>query len=296
MLLDFTEVVAEALEAFRDSRDYFITKIACTHPVCLVFFAGDEHPSYVFKANETRSLEQSFKTLSRLHATLGDLVPEPLLLLPFDSTLSVLVQRGVQGVPWFEVQRHLGRKTILTLAQRGLAALHAAIAKHPPWRSQVSLGSNLAELANQLVLGKYIDETLATYLDRSITRLSKLPPIDSFRQHGDFCLNNLLFSDRGVHVIDFDDFGVTSTPLYDYLTLAQSLGYSPANPGAMLHSVSDYLKLFPLPAGIHDHVPDLWLTQLCCEFTQSLRRSEDRQSRVLRALQEAAAHVFQSSG
>ena len=74
---------------------------------------------------------------------------------------------------------------------------------------------------------------------RSLDAIGK---ISVHSQHGDFCLNNLIIEEDKIHIIDFEDFGITSMPLHDQFTLA--LSFYQLSPGDFSANLSCEIKTF----------------------------------------------------
>ena len=75
---------------------------------------------------------------------------------------------------------------------------------------------------------------LSSQVQQQVKLLSKqldsMGAIEVHCQHGDFCLNNLLVESDQLHIINFEDFGITSMPLHDEIALALSMfSNAPAN-------------------------------------------------------------------
>jgi hypothetical protein len=118
--------------------------------------------------------------------------------------------------------------------------------------------------------------------------------LPSVRQHGDFSLNNLLFSDVSVHVIDFDEFGTTLMPLHDAFGLALSVALSQGSRCPLTLSECIELSVGPsLTSGLirRDQLPGLLLHHLLWRINdcRGLERRQPLQQILIRWVEELAA-------
>src|SRR5205823_8004264 len=81
------------------------------------------------------------------------------------------------------------------------------------------------------------------WVDDCIEALDELGEVVGFAQHGDFCLNNLLVSEAGLAVIDFDEFGRTHMPLQDEIGLALSFQHFAPRGGRLLPPADDLARM-----------------------------------------------------
>ena len=118
-----------------------------------------------------------------------------------------------------------GLTTVTDIALDTLRRFRAAVAVYDDWR----LSEPLPEC-----LTREIDGVCARHDDiaaalNSVTRrrwrlaLEDIDPRQWHRQHGDFCVNNLLLDDRSASIVDFEEFGLANAPLHDAFSLGFSL-------------------------------------------------------------------------
>jgi hypothetical protein len=202
--------------------------IRTAQPKYLVFAGDDTHPRYVVQFGDFASLSKTFDHLTELHLLMPASVPRPLLLSNKSDGLSMFVQEGLPGRPWFNLRTTLTTPQMwLTLRDRVikvLAEFHDVVASRPAWQRDVAPWQILEATASQYkeVVGI---QSAAFYsvVDAHIEILRPLGELSCFPQHGDFCINNLLLDRDATGIVDFEHFGVTHAPLHDEWLLVDSL-------------------------------------------------------------------------
>jgi len=208
-----------------------IACISTTNPVHLVFNKGASHPELVIRVAESKEVCKAHEVTEKLYSVVGGLVPKPVALAHFGGK-NFAVQRGVKGTPWFQLSN-----SILTVSQLdalrervvlALYQLHKGISSVDEWSTLCEPGQELREsLKECLAVGTNLSDGVKQLVEVMSLKLDALGIIKTFPQHGDFCLNNLIIDSNDIHVIDFEDFGMTSMPLFDEFSLALSM-YSQA--------------------------------------------------------------------
>jgi Phosphotransferase enzyme family len=230
VILEIADLVARHCGVSEPTaRGLRVAFIKTTDPIFLVFAPSQAHPLFVVKVAPTRELERRQAYKARLYDLLPDVIAKPLGVFPVAEGLSILVQNGLAGRPWFRLSDRLRTSADwLTLRERCIGQLHAfqaAVATQPDWVvSATRFDQSLLALADQL------DEYLAplgtevrTLVSEASSTLEALGPVPATWQHGDFVLNNLLVDERRLGVLDLVDFGKWRVPLLDACALASSL-------------------------------------------------------------------------
>ena len=204
-----------------------IACISTTNPVYLAFSGQSDTPCFVVRPADSKSSRVSHELSVRLHQVNRALVPQTVGLYEHNGSV-YSVQRGASGTPWFQLLRTVATPeqwTILrTRAVETLRQFHEGVASVPEWTARIRLGDALRS-AYHGFLEKDNENAypLATFADSMANELDRLGAWGGIYQHGDFSLNNLLFEENKISVIDLEDFGITAMPLYDEFTLALSL-------------------------------------------------------------------------
>ena len=228
MLLEIPDLVRDLVPRARDIETMSVACIQTTHPKYLVFNGNPERPAFVVQFGPREQMERTHRTLVRVHAGAGDIVPQSLVCTSVGDEGYVQIQTGLAGLPWFRVADSCRSRTDwLNLLHRGLQALdrlQAAVAAVPEWTGTVHPGRELRALVQG---SRELHETgLAANATPWIDALDRLGPVFTAYRHGDFSVNNLLIADAQVGIIDFDEFGETMMPLHDEIGLALSLPLS----------------------------------------------------------------------
>jgi Ser/Thr protein kinase RdoA (MazF antagonist) len=209
------------------AKSISIACISTTNPVYLAFSGQSDTPCFVVRPANSKSSKVSHELSLRLHQVNKALVPETVGLYEHNGTV-YSVQRGASGTPWFQLLRTVATPeqwTILrTRAIEALRQFHEGVASVPEWNPRIHLGDALrSAYQGFLETDNEPAYPLTTFADSMADELDRLGAWDGTFQHGDFSLNNLLFEENKISVIDLEDFGITAMPLYDEFTLALSL-------------------------------------------------------------------------
>lgn len=222
----YIESLAKELYPELSGRTFSTTCLCTSNPVYLIFTDNHTHPEIVIRLSDSDSISQAHKTLVELYKFLGDLVPEPLMQTRHGPQY-VSVQKGLRGTPWFQLAGNIITieqwENLKTEAISTLDRMHQGIQSSDNWTRICSPGEELRQcyqncLDSEVSLPAETESLVSILSDQ----LDELGNITAFPQHGDFCLNNLIIEDNKMHIIDFEDFGLTYMPLYDQFTLALS--------------------------------------------------------------------------
>ena len=288
MIIDIRQVIDEPLKSLLGNEPYFLTKIVCTKPVFLVMTSKVDFPQFVLKVGDCDSLNPLHERMVQLHQKLGDFVSEPIKLIPLNSTTSVWIQRGLQGIPWFRISQHVPFEQIQEIAVESLLFLHGIVGQDPLYRSNHTPGLSLHQILDKLQnYGTLADPSIEVAIRSSARKLETLGTVESFFQHGDFCINNLIFNNTRACVIDFDDFGLNSAPLHDFFSLWQSLSLFSPHPLSN-QSCEELLKRYcnqiQIPQNCIEYATELRLHQICFELLQCVHNAREPYLSVLTKL------------
>lgn len=214
------------LEGTSPSRQFNFLCIATTNPVYLAFETNARNPAYVIKRLNSKSARDAWLVQQKLYRLLPTLIAEPLSPVN-EQSARFSIERGVAGAPWFQVKHHFSGEAWQQLIHRAidsLSNLHAAIASVPEWREQID-AADILEHAKEAyaAAGSGFTAEMQFFCEQQLDLLRCAGPIHCIKQHGDFCLNNLLVAEHSLTIIDFEDFGITMMPLYDEFNLALTL-------------------------------------------------------------------------
>ncbi|RBW49724.1 aminoglycoside phosphotransferase family protein [Marinobacter sp. F3R11] len=215
--------------------DCSIACISTSRPIYLAFDQKSDYPMYVVRKIDGAPALKSHNIHTQIYKHAGILVPQPLGLYTYAGE-EYDIQHGVRGLPWFQLKSRLRSEEERTQLEsriwETLKSFQAAISQ-----TEINKSSNLKpheELRNAYEgyqkAGENLNSSFQAIVEKAIIELSQEPGSPAVPQHGDFCLNNLIIDSDHITVIDFEDFGITSMPLYDHFTLALSLPSSPTDP------------------------------------------------------------------
>lgn len=204
--------------------------VRTTRPKYLVFGECATTPEAVVQFGPGSELQSVHRTLDALEPALDGLVPKSLACRPWRDGQWVNVQSGLEGVPWFAVQRLLRSpgawSDLLDRAGLALRRLRGAVAAIPAFTRRLSPADELlGEMRRYTSSGLTFTEAVERRLASDEVMFRTLGVVDAAAQHGDFGINNLLVSrsDGGLRIIDFDEFGATYMPLQDEIGLGLSI-------------------------------------------------------------------------
>ncbi len=201
--------------------------IRTAEPKYLVFGRDTDAPAYVLQCGPRDALIRVHDITAALSEAMPGRLPEPLALVPGANGTWILVQRGLPGTPWFTLKHRVRTKaqweSIRDDAIDTLHALRQATRNERRWYEP----SNLAERARRVRIGcERVTGAPARggpELEALISRLDRHGTERRLVQHGDFCVNNLLFGTADAALIDFEHFGHVHMPLHDEFLLTGSL-------------------------------------------------------------------------
>jgi hypothetical protein len=227
MMLEIESLIHKISSQAPTDGNISIACVSSTHPVYLVFLDQSDAPCFVVRPANSESSRVIHELSNRLHLATKSLVPETIGLYEHNGTV-YSVQRGAKGRPCFNLPRAMATPelwaTLRTSAIESLHQFHEGVTSVPEWTTQIYLGDELrSAYQNFRKTDNEPAYPLNSFTDSMADELEKLGAWEGTFQHGDFGLNNLLFGENKISVIDLEDFGITAAPLYDEFTLALSL-------------------------------------------------------------------------
>jgi hypothetical protein len=228
VILEIPDLVSELVPGLLDGGVVSVACVRTTRPKYLVFGVNADRPICVVQFGPADAMEREHYAQSRLHRVLPDLVACPLALSAWSGSVSVQVQSGLSGIPWFRLaDRVRSARAWGSLGQRALTALarfSRAVRGFPEWTCTVQPGQELRRQATACQShGTRLSTQVRDAIDAAVELLDDIGARQHFWQHGDYCLNNLLVSRSGLAIIDFEEFGGTLMPWHDEIGLALSL-------------------------------------------------------------------------
>jgi len=222
-----------------------IVCISTTNPVYLVFANQTSHPELVIRIADSEKIYKAHNITQQLFNEVGDLIPEPITISNF-SNRTFAVQRGVKGTVWFQLGQGISTAAqwneLRGRAITALNQLHAGTRAIENWLTECTPGQELRDgLEKCIATGIRLPLQVKQQVEIMSQQLDRLGTITVFPQHGDYCLNNLIVDANAIHIIDFEDFGITSMPLHDEFSLALSM-YAQA-PKGINSSIFHELKI-----------------------------------------------------
>ena len=239
-------IARELVPQLCDNKTLSIICISTANPVYLFFDGHRSYPEFVVRISEYKDFSVTHRVLEELFKTMGDLVPQPISLSNRDN-LHIVVEKGLKGVPWFQLAKNYTTpsqwSSLRNKANNTLNQLHLAISEKPQWNRVCFPGEELRQCYQEcLESGTRLPPELQEQVELCSRNLDAIGEISVHSQHGDFCLNNLIIEENKIHIIDFEDFGITSMPLHDQFTLA--LSFYQLSPGDFSANLSSEIKIF----------------------------------------------------
>ncbi|WP_298447396.1 aminoglycoside phosphotransferase family protein [uncultured Marinobacter sp.] len=226
--------------------DHSVACISTTRPIYLVFGDSSDYPIYVIRELNDEQDLYTHQVHNHLYQLVGNQVPKIVGIYEYEGG-KYSVQRGVKGLPWFQIKsKFRTEEARIRLENRlwnSLNEFHNALATST---SFTSLSANETkklqphkELLHAYEEYKSVECSENDALDKlvkfAVKDLLEMPTCMGIPQHGDFCLNNLIIDTAHVTVIDFEDFAITTMPMYDHFTLALSLPSCPEDPSVAVN-------------------------------------------------------------
>jgi len=239
-------------------NDIGIVHIFTSNPVYLIFLDKD-FPDYIIRKLEQKQAHYLFDLCQELYVYLQDIIAKPLDVIDINAD-GYFIEEGVEGDPWFQIKSKL--KSLDDWNKLNLACIsaiddfHIKISKNPKWNANINLGDELTQIYQNIKLtGNEVNQSLGNLVIRYSDQLRKLGDMNINYQHGDYSINNVMVNNSKVIIIDLEDFGRVSFPLFDEISYA----------------ISIYIQM---PSDIQ---PNLWLLIDECCHLKVKRIGYDRQ-------------------
>ncbi|MBL4898790.1 MAG: hypothetical protein COA42_22065, partial [Alteromonadaceae bacterium] len=220
-------LVLEFVPKWNANTQLDVLCISTSNPVYLVFCESEASPSIVVRVSGLIDIEKTHTIMEQLYGQVGDLIPMPIALTKIDAGMAS-IQKGVGGAPWFELASNYTERDqweeLRTRAIDALSRLHEGSFQIQRWQTICEPGNELRRCFDSCIeSGTDLSNEVIKLVEVLADRLDSLGRISVYPQHGDYCLNNLIIDLNDLHVIDFEDFGLTSMPFHDEFTLALSM-------------------------------------------------------------------------
>lgn len=224
--------ILDIVKPYISATNFSELSLACistSNPVYLVFELDQCKPSLIIRSAGSTDVVKAHKVTEDLYGYVPELIPEPIAIVNTEQG-EYAIQRGVTGLPWFQISNEY--KTLEqwhTLRERALNALeqlHAAIEQQTAAKPLDVLVYAEQCLSEAVSSGLSLNTAQIEGIRSKFESLKSLAPIATYPQHGDYCLNNLIIEQSQIHIIDFEDYGMTCLPLFDHFSLALSLSSS----------------------------------------------------------------------
>lgn len=209
----------DAVEQFIGAKPSFI-ELCTSNPTLLVFDEEQIKPPVVIR-NQPLSRYKQVALCKQLCKLNPELFPDPLLV---EKTMThlICIEELVIGKPWFQLKESLDSKSVKERAIIALKNFEETVKKMPDWNESINLyekGKKLSYAISSII------ELESGYWKKINSELNKVKEFDNIQvphQHGDFSINNLIYTAENCKIIDLEDFGELTLPLFDCISLAIS--------------------------------------------------------------------------
>jgi hypothetical protein len=207
-----------------DIETMSLLSLTTSNPVYLIFNQTSPVPEWVIHT-VNKQYKEIFTKHQELYSILGHTIAEPLLFIHHQQQF-YFIEKGLNGSPWFQLNQRIQSKQqwqkIKEQASNTLILFQHAVLKSSFGQHTILLGESLRNQYKHYLNINSVIPTLSEKVEQYAKQLDQLLHFTSFSQHGDYCLNNLLFHNEHVYIIDFEDIDLTTAPLHDEFSLAIS--------------------------------------------------------------------------
>ena len=208
-------------------------QINCASVLCIdsskdIYLIFDEYtyPCYALYAIEKDKIQHVVATRQLLSSLLNNVVSKSIGVIEHNNR-SFFIEEGLAGQPWFQLKGSAGFNwnDVKSTAVSTLFNFHEVVRNEISWQKKLNIGDVFIEqyLQTLNMQNEYrLTEKVSKLVHELHSELKKHPKMVCYFQHGDFCINNLLFNEGMAHIIDWDEFGEVSMPLQDEFSLALS--------------------------------------------------------------------------
>jgi hypothetical protein len=228
MILDAEIAARKYAEVHVKGARVSVAAIQTSQPKYLIFGDDSQRPLCVVQFGERAELERVYGVLRMLHPLLPDTVPAPFACEQWRGKVYVFVQGGLDGLPWFELQRRCQSSSEWLRLERcalaGLRELQNAVRAVTAPLTLNPANELRDVLRRVLEQGISLSDGLVAAVEGAADDLLPLGNMRCWAQHGDYSLNNVLLGARDkIRIIDFEEFGLTCMPMQDEIGLAVSM-------------------------------------------------------------------------
>lgn len=192
--------------------------ITTSNPVFLAF-SNINAPEYVIHNAE----QGEFKIRQDLYKALNPKVSKPLAHIIKDEQ-SYIIESGLPGKPWFQLlkSKSLTMDDVKKRSFDTLKEFEQRVGSVEHWIGLI----NVVDVFNRQFKQSHSIRKFTSPIVSACSELVKSLPeeyqVKGTWQHGDYCINNLIFAEEQTYIIDFEEFGDTLMPLQDEFSLALS--------------------------------------------------------------------------
>ena len=192
--------------------------ITTSNPVFLAF-SNNTFPDYVVHHAELGD----FELRQELHLALNSLISKPLSQI-YHKEQRYLIENGLPGKPWFQLLKtnNLSMDDIKKRSLNTLKEFEQRIGTVKHWTKSIDVVDTFTRQFEQSHAIRNFSPSIVTACSELVNLLPERYQINGVWQHGDYCINNLIFAENKTYIIDFEEFGDTSMPLQDVFSLALS--------------------------------------------------------------------------
>ncbi len=192
--------------------------ITTSNPVFLSF-SNNQVPDYVVHHSEPGD----FELRQELYKVLTPLVSKP-LGQTIKGDQSYFIESGLPGKPWFQLLKSssLSMEDIKKRSLSTLIEFEQRIRANVQWTESIDIIALFNCQFEQSSTIRQFPPTIVSACRKLVNSLPEEYQVKGSWQHGDYCINNLIFAGNQTYIIDFEEFGDTSMPLQDAFSLALS--------------------------------------------------------------------------
>jgi hypothetical protein len=210
---------SEAVKSVISGNPSFI-ELCTSHPTLLIFDENNLKPPVVFR-NLPLTRHKQIERCRQLCVLNSNLFPQPVLIEEKNASITFIEQLAV-GTPWFQLQHTLNSAQIRELSIEALSQFERTVQKTPSWSEEINLYDAGIRLAEEVLPSVTLSAIQRKVILEQCEKMKTYEGINVQFQHGDFSINNLIFTHDGCRIIDLEDFGELNLPLFDYISLAIS--------------------------------------------------------------------------
>jgi hypothetical protein len=245
--------------------------------IIFIFERESRFPTLVLKlSKEWETIKKEYQNMKKLYDKIDLFIPEPLFFQQMAS-VGVLGMKAISGKP---VKNLENRFDLIDLVLKKMITLHETcllgkLRKDSLIRSIDEALQSVYNIDDGLRIYRFYQKKTESLLNNfNVGDLPKIP------QHGDFYANNILFQSNKLFLLDWEDFGETVVPAYDFYCFFLNLYGNKRNvflekpPGKnkirniVQNNLIKYLKTFNIPVECSEL---LFIFTLLAQFNHSYR-------------------------